>query len=63
VVGQRIIRSCKIKEFNLKTLLVEYRSKREKDNFVEENKEVLKEFVLIYANNTDVSGIRVNVIN
>jgi len=47
----------------LKTLLVEYRSKREKDNFVEENKEVLKEFVLIYANNTDVSGIRVNVIN
>jgi len=63
VVGQRIIRSCKIKEFNLKTLLVEYRSKPEQDNFVEENKEVLKEFVLIYANNTDVSGIRVNVIN
>ena len=47
----------------MKTLLVEYRSKPEQDNFVEENKEVLKEFVLIYANNTDVSGIRVNVIN
>lgn len=47
----------------MRTLLVEYRSQSEKDSFMNENKQILSEFQIIYAKNTDISGVRVNVIN
>lgn len=46
----------------MKILVVHYRNTNDKTKFIDENKEVLKQFEIIYVNNTVVNGVDVSVI-
>lgn len=43
----------------MNTIIVYYRSKEERDKFINENSRNLVEFQVIYANKTDISGIEI----